>query len=73
MEEMKKKKNIVWPSESHHASGKIQVMNLRSQNQVSLAFCVSSDEQVCRDLISWNLMLKSYAIHRQAKEALELF
>ncbi|KAK7406009.1 hypothetical protein VNO78_07622 [Psophocarpus tetragonolobus] len=30
-------------------------------------------EQGCRDLVSWNSMLKSYAIHGQAKEALELF
>ncbi|KAG5090026.1 hypothetical protein JHK86_002638 [Glycine max] len=31
------------------------------------------NEMGCHDLVSWNSMLKSYAIHGQAKDALELF
>ncbi|KAJ7949734.1 Pentatricopeptide repeat-containing protein family [Quillaja saponaria] len=31
------------------------------------------DEMECRDLVSWNSMLKSYALHGQAKDALQLF
>ncbi|KAK7257225.1 hypothetical protein RIF29_31038 [Crotalaria pallida] len=31
------------------------------------------DEMGCRDLVSWNSMLKSYALHGLAKDALELF
>ncbi|RDX65144.1 Pentatricopeptide repeat-containing protein, partial [Mucuna pruriens] len=31
------------------------------------------NEMDCRDLVSWNSMLKSYAIHGQAKDALQLF
>ncbi|XP_004511470.1 pentatricopeptide repeat-containing protein At1g71420 [Cicer arietinum] len=31
------------------------------------------DEMGCHDLVSWNSMLKSYAMHGRAKDALELF
>lgn len=31
------------------------------------------DEMGCRDLVSWNSMLKSYAMHGRANDALELF
>ena len=31
------------------------------------------EEMGCCDLVSWNSMLKSYALHGQAKDALELF
>ncbi|XP_045809662.1 pentatricopeptide repeat-containing protein At1g71420 [Trifolium pratense] len=31
------------------------------------------DEMRCHDLVSWNSMLKSYAMHGRAKDALELF
>lgn len=31
------------------------------------------DEMGCRDLVSWNSMLKSYALHGKAKTALQLF
>ncbi|RZB77790.1 Pentatricopeptide repeat-containing protein CRP1, chloroplastic [Glycine soja] len=31
------------------------------------------NEMGCRDLVSWNSMLKSYAIHGQTKDAVELF
>ncbi|XP_057450135.1 pentatricopeptide repeat-containing protein At1g71420 [Lotus japonicus] len=31
------------------------------------------DEMCCHDLVSWNSMLKSYALHGKAKDALELF
>ncbi|KAF7836476.1 pentatricopeptide repeat-containing protein [Senna tora] len=31
------------------------------------------DEMRCRDLVSWNSMLKSYALHGKAKDALQLF
>ncbi|XP_019420445.1 PREDICTED: pentatricopeptide repeat-containing protein At1g71420 [Lupinus angustifolius] len=31
------------------------------------------DEMGCRDLVSWNSMMKSYALHGRAKDALDLF
>ncbi|XVF47401.1 hypothetical protein PTKIN_Ptkin03bG0106100 [Pterospermum kingtungense] len=31
------------------------------------------EEMACRDLVSWNSMLKAYGLHGKAKEALQLF
>ncbi|XWS73535.1 hypothetical protein CRYUN_Cryun02cG0137800 [Craigia yunnanensis] len=31
------------------------------------------EEMTCRDLVSWNSMLKAYGLHGKAKEALQLF